>query len=448
MGAKRGNAIAGVFFLLLLVDGTVFAASERGGRLNLPSVEAQKTGGLSFSECYKAALARSENLAIQDELLVQADELERQARATLFPVITGSATFLRQQRATAPNPANLTSQNTIKITGDQPLFRGLREFAAIRQRKAQVEGQRAALQDAARQLFYDVSDAFHNTLALQADEQNYRNELAVNRARLKDLEDFRRIGRSRNSEVLTQRANIASLEAQIEVIHGQLEVQRDVLAFHTGLPRIAALLDSEPAPKGAEPALESFLANLDQRPDILAAKAAAESSEDAVSVAKGTHWPSADLIGNYYPERTGSQSTVKWDASLVVTLPIFQGGAIQSQVRQAASVHEQASLALARVRRVAEQEIRRFYFNVAAARQQVAKLAEFVELSKQNYQALQRDYRNGLVTNLEVLQSITNWQAAQRNWEHQQFALKNDFLKLQGASAKRAEIFIESLKIR
>lgn len=390
-------------------------------------------GPLSLTDCYRSALKRSETFGIQEQLLIQASELETQARAALFPVLSANATFLRQHQ---PVSTVAREQNTIKLTGTQPLFRGLREFAAIRQREALSGAQAAALSDAARLLFYDVVDAFYGVLTLQSDGVNYGNELEIARKRLSELEGFRRVGRSRASDVLSQKANIANLEAQLEAARAQLKIQRDVLAFLTGLDSSVPLRDDEKVPAASQ--LEGYLSGVAGRKDLLAASYAVRAADASVSVARGLHWPTADFVGNYYLERPAS--LVKWDIALVLSLPLFQGGAVSSQVRQAVSVQEQVTLQESRARRLADQEVRRFYERVASGRVQLQKLTEYAELSRQNHEAIRRDYGNGLVTNLDVLQATTTWQVAQRTKARQAFALVGDYVKLQGAAGQRAEV--------
>lgn len=416
--------------LSLILSLWLFCSAHAAGPL-VSTVPVPKEG-LSLSEAYQAALKRSETFGIQEQLLVQATELESQAKAALLPNIAANATFLRQDTPTA---TTLKQQNTVRLTGTQPLFRGFREFALIRQRDALTAQQSAALQDAARLLFYDVTDAFYATLALQADSVNFGNELELGRRRLKELEGFRRVGRSRASEVLSQRANIANLEAQLEATRGQLKVQRDVLAFLTGLPAETPLKDVEAMPTNASVGkVDSFLAGLGQRADILSSGSAMLAAEASVSATRGLHWPTADVVGNYYLERPGASKDIKWDVALVLSLPIFQGGAIQSQVRQSLALQEQATLQESRARRLAEQEVKRFHERVLSGQLQLEKLGEYADLSKQNHDAQMRDYSNGLVTNLDVLQATTSWHVAIRSRERQQLTLKGDYVKLKAAA--------------
>jgi outer membrane protein len=135
---------------------------------------------------------------------------------------------------------------------------------------------------------------------------------------------------------------------------------------------------------------------------------------------------------------------VNWDVQLALTVPIFQGGVIQSQVRQAESVVRQYRLLLSQSRRSAEQEIRTFFDLLNADRKQVEKLSELVEISKKNYETQIAYYRNGLVTNLDVLQAMTTYQDAQRQLARQRFSFQLDSVKLQAATGERTEINIKT----
>jgi outer membrane protein len=239
--------------------------------------------------------------------------------------------------------------------------------------------------------------------------------------------------------VLSQRANIASLEAQVESTRGQLKVQRDVLAFLTGLPADSPLKDEEGSP-AVEQKLDAYLEGARGRPDILASSLAVQASHAAVSAARALHWPTADLSSNYYLKRPGGSHDINWDVTLSLSFPIFQGGAIQSQVRQAVAVQEQVALGESRARRLADQEVKRFFERVESGRLQLVKLTEFVNLSRLNHDAQRKEYRNGLVTNLDVLQATTSWHVAVRSKERQLFTLKGDYAKLQAASGMRAEV--------
>lgn len=223
---------------------------------------------------------------------------------------------------------------------------------------------------------------------------------------------------------------------------GQLEAAKDVLVFETGWNRDVTLMDNEANPNVEN--VEQYMNRVDQRADVKNAIENVKAYEEGVPIARGQHLPSVDLLGDYYAARPGYLSGVNWDVELAVSLPIFQGGAIQSQVRQAESVARQYDLVLSAARRTAEEEVRTFYDAVVSDQKQTVKLEDLVKWSKKNYEAEERDYRNGLVTNLDVLQAITTYQDAQRQLDREKFQVKLDGVKLQAATEQRPEVVVQA----
>jgi outer membrane protein TolC len=394
----------------------------------------------SLKDAWAASLKRSETIGENQELLIQANELQTQAKSALFPTVTGSATYFRQAVPASDQGISPAEQNTIKFSADQPLFRGFRDFAALRQRDDLTGAQKLTLDNAVRTLFYNLSTSYYNVLMYASDERNYLNEIEINRKYLSELQHFFKIGRSQETDLLTFQANIASLEAQVETTHGQLEGAKDILAYYTGWSRATGLEDNEVVPETGT--IDSYLGRVDDRADVKTALVNVQAYEEGVPIARGQHLPSVDLLGDYYATRPGYLSGVNWDAELAITLPIFQGGAIQSQVRQAESVVRQYDLLLSDARRTAEEEIRTFYDAEIADQKQMIKLVDLVKWARKGFETEVKYFRNGLVTNLEVLQALTTWQDAQRQLDRQRFQVKLDSVKLQAATQQRAEVAV------
>jgi outer membrane protein len=400
-------------------------------------LDASLAQAVTLKDSFRAALSRSELVASQRELLVQQDELLQQAQGSLLPTISATASELWQQVPPGgSSPANPSVQPFAKLSAQQPLFRGFREFAGIRQARDLVQSQEEAWIAAAIQLYKDVATSFYSVVALEKDLANLREEMSLYGARVQDLERWMRIGRSRQTEVLTVQSAQAALAAQAEQVRGQIRVQRALFSFLTGFAVDFILQDTEDAPP-SQLDLGRYLSALGNRPDVKSAERAAVAADEGISVARGAHLPSADLFGNYYLYRTGSLQDVNWDIQLVLTLPIYQGGVLQSRVRQAESQKDQADLTLSRARRLAEQEVRQAFEQLESDRHQERAFAEALDLARRNYQAETREYRLGLVTNLDVLNALTAFQESQRSLDRAKSSVKLDFASLEAAVARR-----------
>jgi outer membrane protein len=391
---------------------------------------------LTLDDYYAAALKRSEVIATQVELINQAEERYKQARGLMLPSINGIGTYT-QQDSSGLNISNYPpDQTTTRLAATQPLFRGFRDFAALRQSRALIDAQGDDYRNARTQLFKDVTQNFYDVLTAERELKNLDEEINFDLQREKELQDRVRIGRSRPSEVLTIESTISTLRAQVEQTRTQLSTAREAFAFLSGLPADTPLNDTETLPTGYD-TLDDYLARLDLRPDVKAARQRLTAAQENVSVQRGAHLPSLDLNANRYFVRSGSAHDVQWDVQLALTVPIYAGGQIQSKVREALSQSTQAELSESQVRRQAEQEIRSAYQTVVNDRSQLDALEKATDAAQKNYEAQHSDYRYGLVTNLDVLQALTGYQENQRALDRARFAAKLDYLRLLAAADRR-----------
>jgi outer membrane protein len=397
--------------------------------------------GLTLEEYFAAAMERSEVVATQSELIRQTEERYNQANAALRPTVSGVATYKRQDpvpagaSSTANNP-NRDSQ--VRLNATQPLFRGFREFAALRQSKALLDAQNEDYLQARIQLFKDVTQNFYTTLSIEKDLINLEAEIKLNRERETEINSRVRIGRSRPSEVLTVQSTIGTLRAQMEQLRGQLGVEREVFAFLSGLNSNTALSDTEIIPINLAPQI-AYLSRVPLRPDVKASQRRVTAAQENMSVAKGAKLPTVDLTANRYLDRSGNLRDSTWDVAVELNVPLYTGGLLQSQLREAISQQTQAELAVSQVTRQAEQEIRAFYQSVVYDSAQLDALEKATVAARKNYEAQQRDYRFGLVTNLEVLQALTSFQENQRALDRARYTAKLNFLKLEAAVVRRPD---------
>lgn len=423
---RRGTSPSTLWAIVLLLS-ISGAASSAGAQ------------SLTLDDYFSAALKRSEVVATQAELIRQAEERYTQARATTFPALDGIASHTRQESvppvAGAATPSSRQSAARLQVT--QPIFRGFREFAALRQTKALIGAQHEDYAGARVQLFKDVAENFYDVLTLEQELKNVEAQIEQTAQRERELQNRVRIGRSRTTEVLTVQSSINTLRAEAEQLRRQIQVAREAFAFLSGLNAATALLDNQAVPADLEP-LPEYLARTELRPDVKASQQRLVAADENIAIARGARLPSVDLTGNYYLERSGGTlGDVDWDVQLALTMPLYAGGAIQSQVREAVSQRTQAELNTSQVSRLAEQEIRAAYQSVALDRAQVNALERATASARKNYDALTREYRLGLVTNLDVLQALTAFQENQRALDRVRYAVKLDYLRLQAAAVRR-----------
>lgn len=410
-----------------------FLASQSSG--------SEVSTALDLQSVFEAAIKRSEVISDQEEQLKQAEEHYSQAMGSVLPTVSGIASYTRQKEVTSATGNALfpTSQPLVRLNATQPLFRGLRDIAAIRASRYLISAQEETKKQALRQLYIDVAQNYYVTLSLETDLKNIREEIELYEKRIKELRDRVKIGRSKHTEVLTMATSLNLLRVQFEQIKGQLSASRELFAFFTGLPVTTVLQATVTIPETLEP-IENYTQSIDAQPVVKSAELKFKVAGENTKVAWRSHLPSIDLSGNYYLKRFGVLENLTWDVGVNLTLPIFNGGVIQSKYHEAASQEMQSELNLSRTKRKSLEEIKSLYQNVLSDLAQLKALKEAVELSQKTFNEETRDYRLGLVTNLEVLQSLTAFEESKRAYDRARYLGVLDFAKLEVVTGKNSQL--------
>jgi outer membrane protein TolC len=365
---------------------------------------------ITLPEAYALSLKRSETLA-QDRALV-AEALARVDEITghILPNLSfiGQHTFQQNPRSNV-QAVNNTSIPNYYFQLQQPLFGGFREFMAVKSGKKKAEAYRLAVRRAESLLYQDVAQAYFTLEQIQSEIEVRGDVLKATADRIAQLERWVGIGRSRESEVLAARSQLAQLQAQVQLARGAERSSQEALRFLTGED---AEFKPQASPLPALEALEGYLERARAREDVRAAEFSLESAKLDVGVASRQRWGTLGVTGDYYLKRLGFAERVKWDAVFGLTIPIFDGGVIRSQTRAARARSESASQALSSARRTAEREARSAHETLQWALAAVDALRTASDLAARNQKAQEQDYKLSLITNIQVLDAITALQNA------------------------------------
>jgi len=389
---------------------------------------------LSLGDCYRMALKQSEEIALRAELITETEGRFQQALSGILPKISFSSVDKRQDGAgdSAFTRKYLPER---KFTFSQPLFSGFKEFAAMRGSKSEKELRRLEKARAEQLLMVDVSDAFHLLLEQREDLRILNSIRETLRARISELESRERIGRSRPSERVAAQAQLYRVESDWELAQSRETVATQLLGFLTGLDAVGDLQGPGPALPAVQPR-ETYLTLAPGRPDVKAAEQALQISKQRVAAARAGFFPTVGLDGNYYVDRSGAAQDVKWDASLNVNVPIFQGGKASGAAKEAESLLHQAEIRLQQARRTALQEIRDAYAQYDGAQARVRALTQALEATEESYQMEEQEYRLSLVSNLEVLSTLQTLQDARRDLVNLLYEAYRSYWKLQAAAGE------------
>ncbi len=404
---------------------------------------------IGLDQAVQSSLQKNEIVGQSRAQLNQVQETTKQAKGAVLPTISLQGSYLIQPEVSDPIAAEFfpDRQTTANVSLSQPLFRGLREFAGIRRQNNLLAAQKQTYVTQMMSLYQKVAESYMDVLGLEQDLRNIEAQRTIYQARVKDLQARSRRGESAANEAYQAQSTSAALDADLQIQSGRLRTSRENFAFLTGLPVDTPLEDiPEGDSVGLKP-LSEYLARIEERPDILNLKQRTEASDEDVTIAKGAHWPTADVTGNYYLIRPeGFTEDLKWDVTFKVTIPIYEGGITQSQVRQAASRRAETTLALDETRRRAEAEIKSLHESLRVRNDQIKYLKLSSDLAEKNYKFLLSNSRRGLSRSTDVQIGLTEYRVAKRAFDAARYQAQLDRIRLELASANIPAILTKDIQ--
>ncbi|MEE9552512.1 MAG: TolC family protein, partial [Gammaproteobacteria bacterium] len=176
----------------------------------------------------------------------------------------------------------------------------------------------------------------------------------------------------------------------------------------------------------------------EQNLKIIAAKHALESARQEIKIQRAGHFPTLDLVANHGFNSTGGRfggTTIQSDAiGLELNVPIYQGGLINSQTREAQQQYNAAREQLERQYRAAQRQTREAYRGVISGISQVHALKQALISTETALQATQAGFEVGTRTAVDVVASERATLEAKRDYARARYNYIGDSLELKRAA--------------
>lgn len=383
---------------------------------------------VSLKESYESALKTNFNERIDQAVIEQTMEVKNQGVGAYIPKLSVKGSYLKQEK--------IDDQKAIGLNLSHTLFKGGRDYFAVESADKSIlvaKNQKTLDQIT---LYSNVVSAYYNYYQVLNDYQNIELLKKLSSDRMDELKMRVKVGRSRKGELLQAEAQLASADAQLVNAMGLLRDGHEKFYILTGLERTHNAL-AEPLTidqKSVHP-IEHYLELTMTRPDVVNKELKVEIAEIDLKSTKALHSPTVDIGSNYYfNKRTSTYKNTDWDASITMTLPLFEGGSTVAKVNESVSKKTQAIYNLSDYKRTLQLEIASRYETFHRYYDQIKALDLALEKAKKSYDVTLNDYRLGLVTNLDVLSSLNIYLDSKRNSEKNKISTAMS-LKLLEASA-------------
>jgi outer membrane protein len=367
-------------------------------------------GPLTLTECQVLAEKKNSNLKIQAERRYQAEQRLKQSQGDMMPDFRYEFGHNRQN-SLSDTPKYTTS----KFTLSQPLFYGLKKVETVSLSRSAVRQQELLYDAARRNLKADISQAFYTLAQLEIDLKDIQDSYNLLQDRLKELNERVQLGKSRESEVLVVQSQMGVLLAQEESAENDRQAALETLSLLTGVKaEELAIIDDNPATVTVDP-VEKYQEAAKNRPDLEALRQEIISQNYQVKIARGDYWPAVNLDGSWYTGNSDRPENVTWQAAISLDFPLFQGGISVARVNEELSLLRAANETLVQFTDQVNTDIRKLYKALLSSVAQAETLKGAYAKAEKSYQLQLKDYRYGLVNNLDVLQSLTTLLDGKRN---------------------------------
>lgn len=336
-----------------------------------------------------------------------------------------------------------TDQYTLSLT--QTIY-NQSQFDQISQASAQVAAAGANFAHAKHELILRVAQRYFDVLAAndtllfsRAEKQSIKEQLHQTRERFRvgliaitDVHEAQaRYDQAVASEIDAENKYTISLEDLRVVTNKRIT---SLVPLTTKAP----LIVPEPADINAwvKTALDNNLL-------LLAADKSKQAARHALGIARSGHLPTLDLEADYtdYESSGGRFGALEQDSttvSLVLTIPLYAGGGVNSASRQAAANYEKARQKHEQQRRLTISKARNAYLTAISNISRVKALKQALRSSKTALEATQAGYEAGTRTAVDVLDSQRDLFHAQRNYAHARYNYIMETLRLKQAAGTLA----------
>jgi TolC family type I secretion outer membrane protein len=149
---------------------------------------------------------------------------------------------------------------------------------------------------------------------------------------------------------------------------------------------------------------EALKAALDNRPEMVSARAKAEAARLQWLSAKRALYPNLNAAGSAgWQKPDNSDWSRDWSVSINVTAPLFQGGGLAASAEQARAGQAQADKTAEAAAQNIRLEVQQRYLDKKAAYQQIAATIKLIDQAQQGLQLSQERYQAGLAASVEII---------------------------------------------
>ncbi len=409
----------------------------------------------SLLDIYSQALAHDPTLASALSANQAAQEIIEQGKALYRPTVNFSAdanavaTDIRYLNATTPPGQSNFETYKYGVDMRQPIYRK-QNLVQIDQSKTQVSQADKQLHLSQQDLILRVTQSYFEVLIAQDKIDLIGAQKAAILSQLNQANANFEVGSATITDVNEAQARFDLIVAQEIAATNEHQIAKRAVQAITGeFPQKLATVKANIKASQLGQSMDKWLEVAAQNNlNIQIQQDAVKFSEQEVDRLSAGHLPTLDAVASYnYSYANGSASVfssgneLKTGAiGLQLQIPLYQGGAISSRVRQAALNQQKAKDDVEIARRNTELETQRAYLNLSTSIAQVKAYEQALTSSQSQVDSTKLGYEVGVRTSVDVLNAQQQLFSAKRDLLQARYNYLVNIIRLKAASGVVAEV--------
>jgi outer membrane protein TolC len=332
-----------------------------------------------------------------------------QAQSTYYPTITAVGSATRTGGIVVLNP-NVSSQDrtyntyTAGLQASQTILDFGRMVSRVSAGNDLLSASETDFRSNRDNVIMNVQIAYFTVM--QAEQVAAVNKEAVDRAadHLREARAFYSVGKRAQFDVTRAEVDLANANVNLISASNQLRLARVQLENAMGVhPSTAYAVTHEFTIPDFSMGLDSVkVLGFAQRPDLASAQSRVAANKSLVTAAWSQNLPIVSASGGYIWSNFDFPLVSRWNAGLTVSIPIFQGFAINAQVDQARAGLELAQANLEVTREAVTLDLEQNFLSLKEASERIGATSKLVEQAAEALNLAEKQYAAGVASPIEV----------------------------------------------
>ncbi|QBE67344.1 type I secretion protein TolC [Pseudoduganella lutea] len=402
---------------------------------------------LGLMQAYQAALQNDPAFRAAFYTAEAGREYQAIGRSALLPTLSASVSGSKSHTVTSFPGSTLAERDQHYIARSkvvqlrQPLI-SLDALARYKQGKAQTNYSVAQFDSQQQEVIVRVAAAYFEVL-FQQDQlalAEIERDMYVEQRKVNDLLFAK--GEGTKTDAIETQSRLDLAEAKV------LEGQDNVLNARTTLAGIIggdvdALDPMRPGFRVAPADTLGFdewkRTAMENNPDIKALQYGIEIARQEFNKARAGHTPRLDLVGSYQKSESDSVNTINQNIDshaigFQLNIPLYNGGAISAQARQAAANKSKAEEDLQAQIDKTLTALRKDYNTLTSSVRRIDALVKAVDSANLLVKATEQSIKGGVRINLDLLNAKRQLYTAQRDLAQARYGYLQALLRMRAAA--------------